>query len=81
MKKRQERFQIKDSGLIIDLVTGKTFSTNTTGLAIFRGFVDGKSRTELIQALQKGFEVDRETAGRDIDEFLGEMKALHLHEH
>ena len=81
MKKPSERFNIFDSGLIIDLMSGKTFSTNPTGLVIFRGIIEGKKKQQLIDSLMKEFEIDDKTASRDVEEFIVELQSFNLHEH
>lgn len=70
-----------DSGLIIDLISGKSFSANPTGLVIFRGIIEGKKKQELIDSLTRDFEVDEKTASRDIEEFVVELKSFNIHEH
>lgn len=81
MKKQSGRFNILDSGLIIDLMTGKTFSVNPTGLVIFRGIVEGKKKQQLADCITKEFDIDEKTASRDVEEFIIELKVFNLHEH
>ncbi|MFZ2959318.1 MAG: PqqD family protein [Candidatus Ozemobacteraceae bacterium] len=81
MKKHSGRFTMFDSGLIIDLISGKSFSANPTGLVIFRGIIEGKKKQELIDSLTRDFEVDEKTASRDIEEFVVELKSFNIHEH
>ncbi len=80
MKKLADRFNILASGLIIDLVSGRTFSANPTGLVTFRGIMAGKKKSQLVDDLTAEFDVDEKTARRDVDEFLVELKSFHLHE-
>ncbi|MBF0500017.1 MAG: PqqD family protein [Candidatus Riflebacteria bacterium] len=81
MKKLSDRFNTLDSGLIIDLMSGKTFSSNPTGLVIFRGIIEGKKKQQLIDSLTEEFDVDEKTASRDVEEFIVELKSFNLHEH
>lgn len=81
MKKLTDRFNILDSGLIIDLMSGRTFSANPTGLVTFRGIVEGKKKQQLIVDLTTEFEIDEQTAARDVEEFIVELQAFNLHEH
>jgi len=78
MNKQSDRFNILDSGLIIDLMSGKTFSANPTGLVIFRGIMEGKKKQQLVEAVTKEFEIDEATAARDVEEFVVELKAFNL---
>lgn len=80
MKKPEKRFLLKDSGLIVDLVTGKNFTVNSTGLLIFRQFVEGRSHDEMLDAVCQEFGANRETARRDLDEFLLDLKVLGIDE-
>jgi len=79
-KKMADRFNILASGLIIDLVSGRTFSANPTGLVTFRGIMEGRKKAQLVADLVKEFEIDEKTATRDVEEFLVELKSFHLHE-
>ena len=80
MKKNTERFNILDSGLIIDQMSGKFFSANPVGLLIFRGIIAGKKKQQLIDSLTREFDVDSKTAARDVEEFIVELRSFNLHE-
>ena len=80
MKKTEKRFMIKDSGLIVDLVTGKNFTVNSTGMVIFRDFIEGLEPSEILEAVCYEFGVDSETARRDMDEFLLDLKVMGIDE-
>ncbi|MBI4863020.1 MAG: PqqD family protein [Candidatus Riflebacteria bacterium] len=80
MKRCPERFVIKDSGFIVDLTTGHSFTANPTGLAMFRALVDGCNRQEVVARIQREFKVDVETVRRDLDAFLLELKVMRIDE-
>lgn len=80
MKKLEKRFLVKDSGLVVDLVTGKNFTVNATGLWIFRKFLDGTPEEEILESVCLEFGVDRNSASRDLDEFLLDLKVLGIDE-
>lgn len=80
MGKRAGRFLVKDSGLIVDLVTGRNFTVNTTGLLIFRDFLEGSGPAEIQDHLCRDFKVSREVARRDLDEFLLDLRMLGIDE-
>jgi hypothetical protein len=80
MKKANKRFTIKDSGLVLDLTTGNSFTLNQTGLAILRGVLDGDERKAILQMLCREFAVSEEVAAKDLDEFIMELKVMGIHE-
>ncbi len=79
-KKLSKRFLVKDSGLVLDLVTGRNFTLNATGLTIFRGFIAGLSVDELLDELCREFAVDRKVAQRDLDEFMNDLRVFGIDE-
>ncbi|MBI4861384.1 MAG: PqqD family protein [Candidatus Riflebacteria bacterium] len=75
-----ERFVIKDSGFIMDLSTGHSFTANPTGIAMFKALMEGCSREEIVDRVRREFKVDGETVRRDLDAFLLDLKVMHIHE-
>lgn len=63
------RLALSDSGFVFDPVTGNSFSLNVTGLAIVRRLQRGETAGQLIASLQEEFEVEPQTAERDVIEF------------
>ncbi len=80
MRKNAKRFMVKDSGLIVDLVTGRNFTVNATGLLIFRDFLAGEEPAGIEDHLCREFKVSREVARRDLDEFLLDLRVLGIDE-
>lgn len=80
MRKTADRYLIKDSGYIMDLTTGHSFTANMTGLYIFRALREGCTPDEVVGRLCREFVVDAATARRDLDEFLQDLSVFRLHE-
>lgn len=80
MKKASKRFEIKDSGLILDLSTGNSYTLNQVGLAIFRNAIAGQDRKKILETVCQDFAVNEETAKKDLDEFLMELKVMGIYE-
>lgn len=64
-------------GTSIILAHGKMHAVNILGTEIWK-LCDGKTREEIVRALQEVFDVDPETLQRDVYAFLSELKGLGL---
>ena len=65
---------VDGTGVILDVDSLKVFTLNETGMALVEAMGDGvASREGLVARLVGGFEVDDETAGADVDDFIGEL--------
>ncbi|MBI3038915.1 PqqD family protein [bacterium] len=80
MKKTSDRFIIKDSGLILDLVSGHSFTANPTALVIFREILEGSPKEKIVKKMCNEFSIDSETFQQDLDEFLLELKVMGVYE-
>ena len=80
MKKASKRFSIKDSGLILDLATGNSYTLNPTGLAILKDALDGLEKKKILENICREFAVDTDIAKKDLDEFLMELKVMGIYE-
>lgn len=76
MKKVNKRFVIKDSGLVLDLSTGNSYTLNQTGLSIFKGVLEGLGQKEILERVCEEFAVEKELAGKDMEEFLLELRVM-----
>jgi len=59
--------------IALDLESSTYFAINRTGAAIWPSLVDGASRDDLVAQLTDKFDIDSETAARDVDAFLGQI--------
>ncbi|MCB9688353.1 MAG: HPr-rel-A system PqqD family peptide chaperone [Alphaproteobacteria bacterium] len=70
---------ISDSGFVFDPYTGASFTVNATGLHLLRALKDGViDRAGLLAGLDEAFDVDGADAGRDVDDFLGQLRRYEL---
>lgn len=60
------------------LELGEMISTSETGATIVQALGKEVTRPELLQLILDTFEIDRDTAERDLDEFLSQLKKLNL---
>lgn len=75
-----ERLAINDEGFIFDPETGNSYTVNRTGIFMINLLKKGKSEDEIVRALIEEFEVDEETAKKDIIDFLEHLRLLGLWE-
>jgi hypothetical protein len=62
--------EIDDEVVALDLRDSTYLAVNRTGAAVWNALADGTTRSALIESLQGQFDVDAETAAREIDAFL-----------
>jgi len=76
--RRLKTLAISDSGFIFDPSTGQTFTTNETGLDIFRMLKEEKSLKEITLFIENQYDVDEDIALRDVTQFLSQLKTYRL---
>lgn len=64
------RLALSESGFIFDPVTGNSFSTNDSGLALLKLLQSEKGLGAVIETLVARYEVDTHTAERDVRDFI-----------
>lgn len=69
---------ISESGLIFNPVTGESFSVNPTGIGILNHLREGKSPREINNLLVEEYNVDADTAERDVLDFLNLLKHFQI---
>lgn len=67
---------LNDRGFAFDPTSGETFQLSTTGLAIVRQLQHGADEDAVLAKLVAEFEVDENTARRDIGDFLQSLAQL-----
>jgi len=72
------RLAISDEGFVFDPATGDSYLMNRTGTLILRGLQYGKDEKEVAEALVTDFEVEPETAARDVADFVSRLDHLNL---
>lgn len=64
---------ISDSGLVFDPSTGYIYATNPVGVFLFSALKSGRGAEKIEALLQEEYEVDPETASRDLYEFINQL--------
>lgn len=76
--KIQENLAISDSGFLFFPTTGETFTVNELGKEIIQSLKEGKTSEKIVESILEKFDVDRETAERDLEDFLSQLKNYDL---
>ena len=61
---------LNDRGFVFDPASGETYQLNTTGLSFVRQLQQGLVEEEVLQRLLENYEVDENTARRDLAGFM-----------
>jgi hypothetical protein len=64
---------ISESGLIFDPATGSIYTSNPVGLLILGALKEGKEAGDIRNLVVKNFDVDEQTAERDIYDFYSQL--------
>lgn len=75
-KRSLKDLAISNSGLVFDPESGMISTANLTGLKIIRELIDGMTPAQIRESLIFHFDVDEETAERDLQHFLAAIKQL-----
>lgn len=70
------RLAINDEGFIFDPETGNSYTVNEVGLFILKQLKEGKSESEILDALVENYEVEREEAEKDLIDFLEQLRLM-----
>lgn len=70
--------QIGDELVLVDARNGYVHQLNHVGACIWRNLVDDMDPETLAEAVCREFEVDAETARRDVDGFISELSRLNM---
>ena len=76
--KNLSHLAINDEGFIFNPLTGESWISNKTGLFILKRLKEGKSQEEIIRLLLEEFDIDQDTAQRDLIDFLDKMRSYKL---
>ncbi len=75
---RLARLAINEEGFIFDPVTGNSFTTNQVGLWILQRLKEGKQVSDILAEMIEHFDVDAETAERDLTDFVEQLRHYKL---
>ncbi len=71
-----QQLALNDSGFVFDPVNGRSFTANAIGLFLLRLLQKQYDMPALLTAVSEAFDVDAQTAARDITEFAGQLRKL-----
>jgi hypothetical protein len=69
---------ISESGFLFDHATGLTYTLNFTGQFIFRNIQDKQNARSILSLVMNEFEVNEDTAHKDLDDFIRQLKEFNL---
>jgi hypothetical protein len=73
-----QHLALSDNGFLFDTRTGNTFTLNKTATFLLKSLIGGTPDAQLAALLVEQFEVDPDTARRDIEQFNFRLKDLRL---
>jgi PqqD family protein of HPr-rel-A system len=69
-----KELMINDEGFAFDPRTGNTYTMNPTGLLIVNAVKAGANVDQVLDSVAARYEVDRQTADRDLEVFFNELQ-------
>ena len=77
----RKNIAVSETGFIFNPLTGDSFSVNETGLFLLEKLKEGENEETILKAFQEEFELDRNTAEIDLNDFLSMLKSYQLTTH
>ena len=74
----RKNIAISETGFIFNPLTGDSFSVNETGLFVLQKLKEEENEETILKAFQEEFELDRNTAEIDLNDFLSMLKSYQL---
>jgi len=65
---------VDEEMIVLHLPTGKYYTFNNTGHLVWQQLAEGKDTSEITSQIMDKYEVDRETASRDVTVFINGLK-------
>lgn len=75
---RLQGLALSERGFLFDPSTGQTYSLNATATFVLKSLIGGVDAAALPALVAARFDVDAETAGRDAEQFLLQLRELGL---
>ncbi len=72
------RIAVNDEGFMFDPQTGESYLLNETGRQLLEGLKEGLGEEELAGLLEERWNLSSNQAGRDVAEFLQQLRLLRL---
>ncbi|MDD4632148.1 MAG: PqqD family protein [Proteiniphilum sp.] len=74
----RKNIAVSETGFIFNPLTGDSFSVNETGLFVLQKLKEEENEETILKAFQEEFELDRNTAEIDLNDFLSMLKSYQL---
>jgi hypothetical protein len=71
---RLKSLMINDDGFAFDPRTGNTYNINSVGLLVINAVKAGAGVEQVLDSLSERYDVDRQTADRDLEVFLNKLE-------
>ncbi len=69
---------INEEGFVFNPATGESWTVNSTGLYILKLLKEGKDEDTIARQMAAEFDVDLETAQRDVVDFIEKLRSYRL---
>lgn len=69
---------VDEEMIVLHLPTGKYYTFNNTGHLVWQQLAKGKDTSEITSEIMNKYEVDKETANRDLTTFIDGLKKHNL---
>lgn len=74
----RKNIAVSETGFIFNPLTGDSFSVNETGLFVLQKLKEEVNEETILEAFQQEFELDRNTAEIDLNDFLSMLRSYQL---
>ena len=78
--KIRDNIAVSDNGFVFDPETGESFTVNLVGVDIIKQLQKNSSKDELIEKMEKEYEIDALTLEKSVNDFLIMMQEFKLTE-
>ena len=68
----------QDGAVVLDILQGQMFNLNLVGSRILELLKSGATESAIVEEISQKFEVSRDVAERDVQEFIASLKQYHL---
>ena len=70
--------EIEGEVVVLDLRTSTYMAVNNTGYVLWKALAAGAARSQLVSELTEKFNLEAETAERDVDDFVDSLRRAHI---
>lgn len=73
-----KNMSLSEHGFLFDPVTGLTYTLNKVGILIFKQLENNKTVQEIVNILTDKYDITKEQAAEDVNEFIFQLKEYDL---